>query len=209
VDTTYLLSFPAFSNLRTLHRPPRPKSAFNLSTRVYFNIGPDPGHRHLVLPSYRPPVIGVSAPDPTLPYFYAPDCALCRQWNTCASDSEAREIVELARHFPNLDRVLIQRVLCLDGVSVNDDPQIYALETDPDIEEGEWADCTDEWAERRDVAIWGVRRDSPCCPTHEHDEGERQEIKASQAAIENKFWSDAQNTMSTVDSGRFCFDWDL
>lgn len=163
-------------------------------------------HRHLVLPCYKPPVIGASAPDPTLPFFYAADCDLCRQWNTRASESEAREIVELTGHFPSLKRVLIQRVLCLDGVSVNDDPQIYAPEAD--AEERERTSCAEEWAERRDVAIWMVRRDSPC-PTHEHEEGERREIKVSQTAAEAKFWSNTQSALNTSDSGRFCFDWDL
>jgi len=192
----------------TLHRPPRPQSAFNLSTRMDFNSGPEMGHRHLVLPCYMPPVIGASAPDPILPYFYASDCTLCQQWNTRASDSEAREIVELARHFPSLKRVLIQRVLCLDGVSVNDDPQVYAPDTELDTEERERPGCAEEWAERRDVAVWSVRRDSPC-PTHEHEGGERQEIKVSQTAAETKFWSNTQSALSTSDSGRFCFDWDL
>jgi len=161
-----------------------------------------------VLPYYNPPVIGASASDPSLPYFYAADCALCQQWNTRASDLEAREIVELTHHFPSLRRVLIQRVLCLDGMSVNDDPQIYAPETELDTEAREWTGCTEEWAERRDVAIWVIRRDSPC-PTREHGEGERQEVKVLQTASRTKFWSDAQSALSTADSGRFCFDWDL
>jgi len=208
VDTEYLLSFPALSKLTTLHRPPRPQSAFNLSTRIYFNYGPEPGHQHLVLPSCKPLVAGASAPDPALPYFYSADCTLCRRWNTRASDSEAREIVELTRHFPGLKRVLIQRVLCLDGVSVNDDPQVYAPETELDTEARERTDCTEEWEERRDVAIWTVRWDSPC-PSHEHEEGEGQEIKVSQTAAETKFWSNTQSTSSTSDIGQFCFDWDL
>jgi len=209
VDTTYLLSFPALLKLTTLHRPPRPQSAFNLSTRIYFNYGSEPGHQHLVLPSYKSLSTGASALDAGLPYFYSADCTLCRQWNTRASDSEAREIVELARHFPSLKRVLIQRVLCLDGVSVNDDPQIYAPETELDTEARERTDCTKEWEERRDVAIWTVRGDPPPCPTREHEGGERQEIKVSQEATETKFWSNAQSTLSSSDSGRLCFDWDL
>lgn len=209
MDTTYLLSFPALLELTTLHRPPRPHSAFNLSTRIYFNYGSEPGHRHLVLPSNKPLFIGPSASDGALPYFYSADCTLCRQWNTHASDSEATEIVELTRHFPSLRRVLIQRLLCLDGVSVNDDPQVYSPEMELDMEARERTDCTKEWEERRDVAIWTVRWDSPSCPTHEHEEGERQEIKVSQTAAETKFWSNTQSALSTSDSGRLCFDWDL
>lgn len=176
---------------------------------MYFNYGPEPGHQHLVLPSYESLSVGASASDPALPYFYSVDCTLCQQWNTRASDSEAKEIVELTRHFPSLKRVLIQRVLCLDGVSVNDDPQVYAPNTEFDTEARERTDCTKEWEERRDVAIWTVRWSSPSCPTREHEEGERQEIKVLQTAAETKFWSNTQGTLSTSDCGRFCFDWDL
>lgn len=175
---------------------------------MYFSYGPEPEHRHLVLPSHKSPCIGASASDAALPYFYSVDCALCQQWNTRASDSEAREIVELTRHFPSLKRVLIQRVLCLDGVSVNDDPQINAPKTEFDTEEREWTDCTKEWEERRDVAIWTVQWDPPSCPTRKHEEGERQEIKVSQIAAETKFWSDTQNTLSTPDNGRLWSEWD-
>ena len=88
-------------------------------------------------------------------------------------------------------------------MSVNDDPQVYAPETELlDTEEREWTGCTEEWAERRDVAIWAVRWHSPSCPTHEDEEGERQEIKVSQTATETKFWSNTQNALSTSDSGR-------
>lgn len=93
-------------------------------------------------------------------------------------------------------------------MSVNDDPQVYTPETELDTEERERAGYTEEWAERRDVAIWTVRRPSPC-PTPEHEEGERQEVKVSQTAVDTKFWSDAQSTLSASDSGRFFFEWDL
>lgn len=78
-----------------------------------------------------------------------------------------------------------------------------------DMEARERTDCTKEWEERRDVAIWTVQRDSPSCPTREYKEGERQEIKVSQTAAETKFWSNTQSALNTSDSGRLCFDWDL
>jgi NADH pyrophosphatase NudC (nudix superfamily) len=97
----------------------------------------------------------------------------------------------------------------LDGVSVNDDPQVYAPEMELDTKARERTGCTEEWEERRDVAIWTVQWDSPSGPTHEHEEGDGQKIKVSQTAAETKFWSNTQSILSTSDSARFCFDWDL